>query len=97
VEETRAAMEGLAAGGATVRERALVAYARALTERPGAMREEDLRPLRAAGLDDTEISDLAQVVAYFNYINRIADGLGVDLEPFMPPHRTEGGSTPARP
>lgn len=48
------------------------------------MKEQDLEPLREAGLDDTEISHSAQVIAYFNYINRIADGLGVDLESWMP-------------
>ena len=43
----------------------------------------DLDPLRAAGLEDRDILDLAQVTSYFNYINRMADGLGVDLEDFM--------------
>ncbi len=49
------------------------------------MTPEDLAPLRQAGLDDAGILDVCQVVAYFNYINRLADGLGVDLEAFMPP------------
>jgi alkylhydroperoxidase family enzyme len=39
--------------------------------------------LRNAGLSDAEIHDGVQVAAYFNYINRVADGLGVDLEPEM--------------
>jgi alkylhydroperoxidase family enzyme len=37
--------------------------------------------LRAAGLDDTEIHDAIQVIAYFNYINRVAEGVGVENEP----------------
>jgi uncharacterized protein YciW len=41
----------------------------------------DLDPLRAEGLTDRDIVDLNQVVSYFNYVNRIADGLGVHLEP----------------
>jgi alkylhydroperoxidase family enzyme len=45
----------------------------------------DVETLRATGLTDEEISDAAQVVAYFNYINRIADGLGCELEADMPP------------
>ena len=45
------------------------------------MTEDDLAPLRAAGLDDRAITDAAQTIAHFNYINRIADGLGVDMEP----------------
>jgi alkylhydroperoxidase family enzyme len=39
--------------------------------------------LRAAGFDDVAIHDATQVIGYFNYINRVADGLGVDLEPEM--------------
>lgn len=44
------------------------------------MLEADVERLRDAGLDDRAIVDANQVVAYFNYVNRIADGLGVDLE-----------------
>ncbi len=44
----------------------------------------DLAPLRAVGLSDVEIHDAVQVIAYFNYINRIAEALGTDLEPEMP-------------
>jgi alkylhydroperoxidase family enzyme len=40
--------------------------------------------LRACGLGDRAIHDATQVIAYFNYINRVADGLGIDLEPGMP-------------
>jgi hypothetical protein len=40
---------------------------------------------------DYEQSDGAQVIAYFNYINRIADGLGVDLEDSMPPDPRDAG------
>src|SRR5262245_54251277 len=66
-------------------DRALCAFAERLAAEPGRMREEDLAPLRAAGLDDRAIHDAVQAVAYFSYINRVADGLGVDLEPGMPP------------
>lgn len=45
----------------------------------------DLDALRAHGLDDRALHDATQVVAYFNYINRIADALHVELEPDMPP------------
>jgi len=39
--------------------------------------------LRESGLNDTGITDTVEVIAYFNYINRIAEGLGVDLEEWM--------------
>ena len=50
---------------------------------PAHASEAHLAPLREAGLDDRAIHDAVQVVSYFSYINRIADGLGVDLEPEM--------------
>ena len=60
-------------------------YTAKLTSNPGAMNEDDLKAMREAGLTNHEISMAAQVISYFNYINRIADGLGVDLEDWMPP------------
>ena len=63
------------------RDRAIADYAWKLTREPDAMVETDLAPLRAAGLTDDAILWLAEVVAYFNYVNRLADGLGVRLEP----------------
>ena len=64
--------------------RALCAYALKLTVTPWAVAEDDLRPLRDVGLSDRDIVDANQVVAYFNYVNRIADGLGVELEDDWP-------------
>ncbi len=45
--------------------------------------------LRAAGFDDVAIHDAIQVVGYFNYVNRVADAVHVDLEPEMPPYSEE--------
>ena len=70
----------------TERERALCAYAEKLTLTPAAMTEADLDALRAAGLDDGACHDAIQVIAYFNYINRVAEGVHVDLEPEMTPY-----------
>ncbi|MDP6942455.1 MAG: hypothetical protein QGH51_10575 [Planctomycetota bacterium] len=64
-------------------ERALCKWAEKLTRAPGEMAETDVLELREQGWSDLEIHDAAQVVAYFNYINRLADGLGVDLEEGM--------------
>ncbi len=66
-------------------DRALCDFAAKLTRTPGAMSADDVGALRLAGFSDRAIHDAAQTIAYFNYINRIADGLGVDLEPEMPP------------
>ena len=43
----------------------------------------DVQALREAGFSDPAIHDASQVVSYFNYINRIADALGVELETFV--------------
>ena len=59
---------------------ALLEYAEKLTRAPGAMAESEVHRLREAGWSDRAVHDATQVVAYFNYINRIADGLGVDPE-----------------
>ena len=64
-------------------DRALCDYADKLTRSPASITQEDIDRLRGVGLSDREINDAAQVISFFNYINRIADGLGVDLEPEM--------------
>ena len=52
---------------------------------PEDARREDLDPLREQGLSDEDIFMLVHVIGYFNHINRVADGLGIDLEPGMGP------------
>ena len=58
-------------------------HALKLTRTPAACTGADVAALRAAGLTDLQIVDAVQVAAYFNYINRVADALGVDAEPEM--------------
>ncbi|MGI9270779.1 MAG: peroxidase-related enzyme [Woeseiaceae bacterium] len=55
----------------------IVRHAEKLTSAPGAMTESDLGELRAVGLAEKDILDLTQIVAYFNFVNRMALGLGV--------------------
>jgi NAD(P)H-hydrate epimerase len=79
--------EAVASGhtdGLDPRTAALCAYARKLTRTPAAAAETDIAALRAVGLDDRAIVDANQVVAYFNYVNRITEGLGVELEERWP-------------
>lgn len=45
----------------------------------------DLKPLRDSGLDDRAILDLAMVVGYYAYVNRLASGLGIAIEAGGPP------------
>ena len=86
--EPAAFAEDIAARGADAvaddpRFHGLLVHADKLARTPGAMGADDVESLRALGYDDRAIHDITQVVAYFSYINRIADGLGVDLEPEM--------------
>ena len=66
-------------------DRAMLDFAIKLTLTPAAMRREDVEALRAHGFDDDGIHDVVQVTALFNYYDRLADGLGIDPEPEMPP------------
>lgn len=59
-------------------------YAVKLTVTPAAMVAGDLEPLRRAGFSDRDILDIAEVTAYYAYVNRLADGLGVEVEPWIP-------------
>ena len=65
------------------RQRALCDFAVKLTLAPADMTAADIERLRRQGLDDPQITIATQVIGYFNYINRIADGLGVDEEDWM--------------
>jgi uncharacterized peroxidase-related enzyme len=57
-------------------------YARKLTLAPASMQAADVEALRQAGFDDRAVHDICHVTAYYAYVNRIADGLGVELEQF---------------
>ena len=70
--------------GLDVRRTAMLEYATKLTLYPAAVERSDVADLRKAGLSDRDILDLCEVVAYYAYVNRIADGLGVELEEWLP-------------
>lgn len=61
-------------------ELAMLRYARKLTLEPGKMVEADLSAMRAHSVDDGQILEINQIIAYFNYVNRLLNGLGVTLE-----------------
>ena len=62
----------------------MLAYAVKLTQAPGEMTAADVEALRAAGCSDRDVLDIAEVTAYYAYANRIADGLGVNPEGWLP-------------
>ena len=68
----------------------MLAYAVKLAREPWAMKREDIETLRAAGFDDTAIHDIVQITGFFSYYNRLADGLGIELEPGAPQSPSEG-------
>jgi uncharacterized peroxidase-related enzyme len=70
-------------------DRALCEFAVKLTHDQHAMTHGDLEGLRAHGLDDRALHDAVQVIAYFNYITRVVDALGVESEEFIRPWGTE--------
>lgn len=55
-------------------------YAVKLTRSPHEVARDDIDRLRRVGFDETGVLDICQVVSYYNYVNRLADGLGVELE-----------------
>ena len=69
--------------GLEAKETALLDYAVKLTRSPSQMKEGDVSCLRRHGFTDEQIVDAVHCIAYFNFINRVLDGLGVDPDPFM--------------
>lgn len=55
-------------------------YSAQLTTNPQSVCREDIERLRSAGFDDLAIHDIVCCVSYFAFVNRIADGLGVEIE-----------------
>ncbi|MGK0226570.1 MAG: hypothetical protein ACKVIQ_19985 [Acidimicrobiales bacterium] len=63
--------------------RAMLAFAVKLTITPGAITPDDAQALRDADFSDRDILDITEVVAYYAYANRIADGLGIETETWI--------------
>jgi len=63
-------------------DRSMLDYAAKLTLEPWAVEEADVIRLREVGFSDRAILDINQVVGYYAFVNRLADGLGVELEDF---------------
>ena len=61
-------------------DRTMLSYVEKLTRTPGAISSGDVETLRGAGFGDAAILDICQVAAYYAFVNRLADGLGVEVE-----------------
>ncbi len=64
---------------------AMLSYAEKLTKSPSAVDKDDVATLKNAGFGDADVLAVAEVTAYYAYVNRIADGLGVEVEPWFTP------------
>ena len=58
----------------------MLRYVQKLTRTPAEMNRDDVESLRLAGFADAAVLDICQVAAYYAFVNRLADGLGVELE-----------------
>ena len=65
--------------------KALCDFAVKVTHEPAVVGLADIEALRGQGWSDTGIHDAIQVIAYLNYMNRVADAVGIEDEPDWPP------------
>ena len=82
-EQRRAVQEDYRSAGLAAREVALLGFAVKLTESPSGVERHDLDAPRVHGFTDEQLVDAVHCISYFNFINRVLDGLGVDPEPSM--------------
>ena len=62
----------------------MLGFAVKLTKTPGAMNDTDVDTLRSSGFSDRDVLDIVEVVGYYAYANRVADGLGIETESWIP-------------
>lgn len=82
-EQRRAVQQDYHTAGLTTREVSLLDFACKLTRQPSTVQREDLDALRQLGFTDEQLVDAVHCISYFNFINRVLDGLGVAPEPSM--------------
>ncbi|MHA2496157.1 MAG: peroxidase-related enzyme, partial [Candidatus Hodarchaeales archaeon] len=63
------------------KERTMINYAVKLTKDPSTIIEDDIKKLRNVGFSDEDILNINLITSYFNFENRIAEGLGVEITP----------------
>ena len=86
-EEIDALAQDWTRTGLAVRERAMLAFAVKLTLVPGQMTEQDAQLLGNVGFDERDLLDVVDVIAYWSFATRVAEGLGVFVEPWLADQR----------
>ena len=66
----------------TDREKSIVRYVLKITKAPSKMTKDDVQDLKAAGLSEAAVLNLVLVAGYFAFVNRLADGMGINLEDY---------------
>lgn len=79
----KAVKQGFRSSSLDAKHKALCEWAEKLTLTPAKCTRADVDALRGHGWSDEEVVSAAQIIGYFNHLNRLADGLGIDLEPEM--------------
>ena len=80
LSDPQAGEEAGDAGPVSAADAVMLRYASKLTLDPGSIEPGDVEVLRGHGFDDRAIHDICAVASYYAFVNRIADGLGVELE-----------------
>jgi len=78
-EKVKQAAEDFRKVDLTEKQNAMLEFAEKLTLYPGEMKEDDINGLREIGFSDEEILSITLITNYFNFVNRVANGLGVDF------------------
>lgn len=82
-EQWQAVQDDYRSARLTAREVGLLDFAVKLTKQPSCIQRNDLDALRGHGFTDEQLVDAVHCISYFNFINRVLDGLGVAPEPSM--------------
>jgi len=78
-EKIKQAVEDFRKLDITEKQKAMLEFAEKLTLYPGKMKEDDIKSLRENDFSDEEILSITLITNYFNFVNRVANGLGVDF------------------
>ncbi len=64
-------------------DKAMIDFALKLTREPSSVRQQDIEALKQHGFSEQQVVDIVLITCTFNFMDRLADGLGVELDPQM--------------